>query len=257
VIIMLSYFAYQRGKNSLGVWIVLLVVAIAFTTFAQEQPQSPAQSKLNKGIEMFYMAQFESAIRFLREALLDGTLSNSEQFDAYVYIGFSLIRQNENQELVDKSFIEAIKAAPQKTLSPLKVPPDLLTRFQSVKANMRGDIVVESDPADAVVLLVNPDYDVEMAEIAPAVFDNLLVGQYGLLVSKEQYQQKIFKVINNPGMVDTIRVTLEKKSQPFYKRWWAWGSGLAIATAIAIATSGREEDKPPETSDLPAPPERP
>lgn len=245
-----------RSKSRL----VLLVIMLLFVTiaaFGQEQPEEVAISKLRQGIDLFYMAKFESAVRFLREVLLEGTLSKSERFDAYVYIGFSLIRQNEAPELVDKSFIEALNADPQKSLNRFKIPPDLLARFELVKANTMGGIVLQSDPPDAAALLVNTDYDVELFEITPVVFDNLLVGEYDLLVAKNTFKQQVTSVVIRPGVVDTLLITLVKKPKPIYKRWWTWGGGLAIATALAIATSGGGEGEPPESSDLPPPPKRP
>jgi hypothetical protein len=249
---------FQQWRSHCGVGLfVFVLLFIIVTAFSQDLLEEDAQSKLSQGIDSFYMAKFESSVRLLREALLEGTLNKSDQFDAYVYIGFSLLRQGKDPSLVEKSFLEALNADPTKSLDRFKIPPDLLVRFESVKANTLGGLKVVSVPLEASVLLVNSDYNVELLETTPVVFNNLLVGEYDLLVSKNTYRNEIFTVVIRPDAIDTLVVQLAKKPKPIYKRWWAWSGGIALATALVIASSNGGEGEPPEGPDLPTPPERP
>ena len=248
---------YQQGRMVLGIcFLVVVTICLTNAGMGQELPKESAKNKLRQGIDMFYMAKFESSVRLLREALLEGTLGKSEQFDAYLHIGFSLIRQDEDPELIDRSFLEALNADPKKSLSSSKIPPDLLARFESVRTNTIGGIVVQSDPPNAATLLVSTEYDVELLDITPVVFENLLVGEYDLLVSKDTYKQEVISIIVKPGVIDTMLISLVKKPKPIYKRWWTWGGGIVLATALAIATSGDSDGKPLETKELPTPPNR-
>jgi len=64
-------------------------------------------------------------------------------------------------------------------------------------------------------------------------------------------------VVIRPGTVDTVFIALTAKHKPILKRWWTWGGGIALATAIAVVASSGPEGEPSETSDLPFPPNRP
>lgn len=217
--------------------------------------QTHGSDLLKQGIEYFYVARFDEAILTLRQAIKAGGLNKTELFDAYVHIGFSLIRSNGQGMLIDQAFAQAIKIDPARNLNSLKVPPDLIQRFDEVRGKIVGGLVVIVRPSEASVLMLQPDYNVELAGIAPAIFNDLLIGEYNLLISKSNYQTALKTTMLKPGKVDTMYVILNEKPKPFYRQWWAWGSGLAIASAAVtyFALAGKEAEPPASPKELPPP----
>ena len=238
-----------------------LIFAVLFSSFgilsSQEQIDEDASTKLKQGIDLFYMAKFESALNLLQESVNSEILENSEKFDAYLYIGFSLIRLNQDPQLIDDTFLKAVNADPKRILDHLKFPPDLVKRFENVRANTLGGLYINSTPADATSLLVNEDYNSKLLGITPYTYENVLIGEYELLITKKSFKDKVIDITIYPGKIDTINVDLVEKTTPIYKAWWAWGGSIVIATTVAILASSRDETPPSENSDLPGPPQRP
>lgn len=244
---------FNNNRNVIN-WagvITLVTVLLPGRLISQDLPAD----QLKKGIDLFYVAKFDEAILTLRQALKSG-LNKDEMFDAYVHIGFSLVRSNEQKMLIDHAFAEAIKIDPVRTLNSLKIPPDLIQRFEEIKKQLVGNLYVVSNPPGASVMLLQPENDIEFIKNSPAMFSNLLVADYNLIVSRPKYQTFVQPWRVQAGTTDTVRVLLEQKSPPLYKRWWAWGGGLALAgaaiTYIALAGAG-DADTPPATKELPPP----
>lgn len=243
-------------KQNLQKYILVLLLP-GWLLMARAAPgaQTHASDLLKQGIEYFYVARFDEAVLTLRQAIKAGGLNKTEIFDAYVHIGFSLIRSNGQAMLIDQAFAQAIKIDPARNLNSLKVPPDLIQRFDEVRNKIVGGLVVIVRPPEASVMMLQPDYNIELVGISPATFKDLLIGEYNLLISKSRYQTALKTAMLKPGKVDTLYVILNEKPKPFYRQWWAWGSGLAIASAAVtyFALSGKEAEPPIVARELPPP----
>lgn len=246
------WFQKQNLRNYFLIFFVPVWLLVSPRTVSA---QTVASDLLKQGIEYFYVARFDEAVLTLRQAIKAGGLNKTELFDAYVHIGFSLIRSNGQGMLIDQAFAQAIKIDATRNLSSAKVPPDLIQRFDEVRNKIVGGLVVIVRPPEASVLLLQPDYNIELVGIAPANFNDLLIGEYNLLISKSKYQTALKTTMLKPGKVDTLYVILNEKPKPFYRQWWAWGSGLAIASAAVtyFALSGQETEPPEGPKELPPP----
>lgn len=222
------------------------------------QAQTISNKALVQGIEEFYSAQFEESIRTLREVAASLLSSKDELFAAHLYLAFCYIRQNGDSMTVRQNFVKAILANPNISLDPNRIPPDLYNQFKEIHKSMVGGLVVQTDPAEATVMLVEPEEGRQINKDAPAHFPSLLEGTYSLIISKEGYKLQTTSAKVTPGATDTVSINLAKKSSAFYTRWWAWGGGLALATALAIYESGNQQSqKEKPAGDLPDPPQRP
>ena len=237
--------------------IVLLFLFIAAPLLSQQI----SHDMVKKGIELFYMADFEESMRILQSAILNEILSEEEEFYAYLYVGFGHLRNSSDMGSAQLYFQRAIEIDPEKELNPNKIPPDLISSFQSVKASLLGAIIVASKPSDAAVMLINASTNKVKRARTPASFQNLPVNNYQVLVSKSGYETFSSSINVQAGSMDSVSVTLLEKEKSFMLKYWPYGAGALAASAVilAITTGGRDEPAPKSTpgKDLPYPPERP
>jgi len=212
-----------------------------------------------KGIEAFYMADFEESIRILQNVVLNEPLGDEEQFYSYLFIGFSHIRLGSDNATVRLYFQQAVNVMPDKELDPLKIPPDLYDAFMSVKKSMLGTIVINSEPPGADVMLLEPMSSKINREVTPAIFPNLLEKSYQVLVTQNGYDTFSAQVDVRAGVSDTLNVILFEKEKSFFAKYWPYGAGaLAATAAILVLTAGSGGENPPKpATTLPNPPARP
>ena len=177
--------------------------------------QNISDEAVKKGIESFYMADFEEAMNTLQNAIINDVLSDEEQFYAHIFVGFCHIRQGSDPATVNVYFKRAITISPHTELDPMKIPPDLYDAFTGVKNALLGAVVVMSDPLDATVLVIEPSSNAIERKITPAAFHNLLEGSYQVLVSKNGYETFAGSVQVLPGASDTLNVILLQKKNFF------------------------------------------
>lgn len=235
----------------------ILILALFFSA-SFLMAQESAHKLLLDGIEAFYSARFEESIRILEQAIESDSLNNDELFSAHIYIAFSFLRQGVGQEIARHHFEQAIKVNPNAVLDQKIIPPDLYEQFEQVRQRLFGNLVVETEPPGASVILIDPVDGRVVNRTTPALFDRLfLQREYKLIVTKDGYVGVNRNVSVTASTTDSMRVILEKK-KTFFNRWWAWGSGLAIATAIVIFDMAGKEGTPESKSkELPEPPKRP
>ena len=235
---------------------IVLLFCLAIPAFSQ----NISHEFVKKGIEAFYEADFEEAMRLLQSAIINEPLGDEEQFYAHLYVGFCHIRMGSGMNSVQLYFQKAITILPQEELDPIKIPPDLYNAFVSMKRRELGTIIVHSEPLDANVMLIEPATSRVDRKKSPAHFDNLRPASYQVLVSKSGYDTFSSIVDVQPGGYDTLNVILFEGHKSFFAKYWAYGAGALVATAaiFAITTGGGDEPppaKPPVV--LPDPPDRP
>jgi hypothetical protein len=223
--------------------------------------QPVMQSNVQQGVELFFSARFEEAVQILQTAVINGNLTPAQLFTAYLYIAFSRIRQNAENETIRLNLEAAIKADPSQKLDAIKTPPDLYEQFENLRKNILARLAVFSNPPAASVLLMAPKQGKVINGSTPGVFTDLLAGEYQLVVARDGYNTASQTVTLMPGKQDTVVFELiQKKSiiNRVNKRWLAWGGGgLVLTTAILASIPwSKEEEKPKTQPDLPLPPNR-
>ena len=240
-------------------WRLIKIVCYAVLFAASVYAQNISHDLVKKGIDAFYMADFEEAQRILQNAIINEFLSDDELFYAYLYVGFCHIRQESDAETVHLYFQRAAMTKPNMALDPMKIPPDLYDAFTAVGRAVLGNIVVLTEPLDASVILIEPSANQIGRKTTPAIFHNLLEGSYQVLVSKDGYDAWSKRIKLHAGATDTLNVVLvEKGEKSFFAKFWPYGAGALAATAIILVATNRGDDEPPASKpDLPYPPPRP
>ncbi len=232
-----------------------LILTIAFFEADNLCAQKVSNPAVIQGVDYFYSAKFSLAIETLGKAISTDSLDKEDTFAAYLYMAFSQMRQNTSLNSVDKNIKAAIRANPTIEIDGTKIPPDLFDRFVAVRKSSIGGLFVVSEPGAASAILLKQDGNKIMTRYTPAEFTNLFVGQYELVIAKDGYKPQTALANVVGSQTDTLIVILNVKRKSIFKKWWAWGSGLAAATAIAIfQKTGKKGEK---EGDLPEPPARP
>jgi hypothetical protein len=242
-------------KNRLTLFLIVFVLALTSISGSQES----SSSRVEKGIELFYQAEFDRALDVLGTVLDNPLATQSDLFMARVYTAFTLIRSGVESAIVDQMLQTAIRSNPEQSLDPMRTPPDLFKRFNTLRQSMMGDIVVKTAPADANVVLVDPEVGSKVSLTDPAVFSDLVNDQYQIAVTRKGYTEKILQVEVVGGKADTLFVSLEKQSVN-WMRYAPWAGGaVLLGTLLATQLGGGGDDDPgiPPSEVLPLPPNRP
>ncbi len=242
----------MRGKSRQTIRMLLLSSLLATTQlFAQG-------TDIQWGVQLFWQAEFEQAIHVLERTIASDTLKTDEMFTGYLYLGFCHARSNHNDAVVDSLFKKAITVNPLLRLNAFKIPPDLLKRFNRIRENMIGAIWVETAPV-ATAAIYDSLKILQMTGTTPMHVKNLLLGTYQLHIEKAGYLSHNVPVRLHAGTTDTVRLRLIPIRQPAQRRkWWLWTSGgVVVATVTAFLLRRESPKSPPESTDLPMPPERP
>lgn len=239
-------------KQKILLALILIVALFQTSSLLAQKVSDPV---VIEGVNYFYSAKFPEAIATLRSAIRGASLSKDDEFAAYLYIAFSQMRQNAPRDSVDKNLFAAIKINPNIEIDGTKIPPDLFDRFVAVRKSSLGGLFVVSEPGAASAILLKQDGNKVTTRYTPALFTNLFAGPYELVVAKDGYKPQTALANVSASQTDTLIVILNVKRGSIFKKWWTWGSGLAVATAIAIfQKSGKKGEK---EGNLPEPPARP
>ncbi len=206
--------------------------------WAQERP--PA---VQRGVELFYEARFAEASATLQEAIATGRLSKEARFEAYLYLGFSILRGGGPEEAAKIAFQACVRGDPARTLDASLIPPDLVERFEEVRKGLVGKLFVVSYPREAGLFGVHEESGQQIVGRTPVFFEHLLAGPYRLRLSKEGFGQEMTVVEVRPGAIDTLFVNLREvgASRKRSARWWIVGGALAaslVAVLVSVAQRG-------------------
>jgi len=230
---------------------VLLICCFSVTAAPIEN------AKVQQGINEFFSAQFDRAVQTLQDGLSEEELSQSDYFAAHLYTAFAKIRLNYMEENIHMHLREAVKASPEPPIDLSKLPPDLLQRYQTVRRNMTSTLLVESIPSSASAVLVHLDSERIQSKKTPAQFENLLQGQYSLVISQENYKAFTKTIDIRTGVNDSVAVSLEKAQKSLLREYWPYGAGALVVGAVILSRAFGDEPSEEKTFNLPAPPNRP
>ncbi|MBN2011654.1 PEGA domain-containing protein [candidate division KSB1 bacterium] len=221
--------------------------------------QGKQNSGVMEGVQLFWKADFDKAIAELQNTITNNALSRDDIFSAYVYIGFSHARAGHSSELIENAFRKAVEINPTLKLDTGKIPPDLVKRFDGVRNEMIGSVYITSVPENATIIVYDSRNRVQYQGNTPQLVAPLLTGIYDIRLNKKGYLETPWTATVFPSTTDTIRVTLQQKHMPFYKKWWTWtaAGGIALASAYAILSEEDTASEQPGNTDLPVPPNRP
>lgn len=219
--------------------------------------QEVVGTRLEKGVEYFYTASFDLAVETLQDAIKMDELNKDELFAAHLYLAFCHLRLNAPEQTIQEHFRTAVRVNPDFEIDPVRTPPDLHQQFYKVRSSLLGKLVLSTIPSGATIFLVDSLGSNMLNQTSPAIFPNLLVGSYEILIAKEGYKALTDAIQIHPGVSDSLVITLEKKGKPFLKKWWPWG-GFAVAAVVAVSALTRDDKATlREDKELPFPPPRP
>lgn len=237
---------------------IVLGGMLVWTSMAAAQDR--ALQQLIVGKKHFWEARFDQAAAALREVIGIPNVKSEYLFEAYLYLGFVLMRQNAPASDVNNAFEQAIKIDPKRKLDELVIPPDLIARFNVVRDQLVGCLYFSTDPPDARLAVVMED-SVIYTTSSPALLCELITKNYQILVTKDGYEQQFLPLQLTAGKIDSVSVTLQAAAtaQKKGKGMWGWvarGGIVAVAGAVIYSTVLQsKEEGGAET--LPAPPARP
>lgn len=216
------------------------------------------QQRLEYGKQLFWQAKFDSAYNVLKNATLITPPGDQEAiFEAYLYLGFVVSRQDSPMTRIKSYLQQAIRIHPNKKINTALIPPDLVELFNNIRKQMVGCLYFITEP-ESVEMLEIQDENLIYTEISPAQLCGIINEDYEVLFSKKGYEEHIAKFRFRPGKIDTIHVTLPLVStiKKGGSKWWAWvtGGSVVTATAILIKTVIGGGEK---VESLPGPPDRP
>ncbi len=215
-------------------WVFLMVPL--WPARAQERPLA-----VQKGVDLFYEARFAEASAVLQEAIASGRLTGQGRFDAYLFLGFAILRGGGPPEAAEIAFEACVRTDPARTLDPAKIPPDLVERFERVRKNMLGKLYVVSNPREAGVFGMQAESGRQIVGRTPVLFEDLLLGTYQLRVTKEGYGQEIVVAEVTPGVIDTLYVDLREAGPKASTRRWIVGGALVVSlVAVLVIVLQRE-----------------
>ena len=241
--------------------IAKLILFINLFFLNQAFSQDTALQDLIHGKKFFWEAKFDKAFTSLRNVTTITTARKDYLFEAYLYIGFVLIRQNAPLTEVRNVFKQAISIDPERDLDKSIIPPDLASPFNEIKQQMVGCLHIKSVPDKINVMGVAGD-SILFESTTPFSICDLVTHDYELLFTTEGYEQKLMPLNLIPGNKDTLLVQLSsiyaKKTKRRGLKWAIGGGVLATAGAIVYKTvlAGDDDGGGVIEVILPAPPPR-
>ncbi|MFQ5651671.1 MAG: hypothetical protein ACE5IY_17175 [bacterium] len=222
--------------------------------------QDRALQNLIQGKKFFWEAKFDRALSALKGVTEITDAKREYLFEAHLYTGFVLLRQNAPAAEVNSVFKRAVNLDPKRKLDEMVIPPDLSAPFYEVRDQIVGCIYVTSEPEEVDLVGVNGD-SVLFDETTPLLICDLVSSDYQLLLSERGYEQQFIPLRLEPGKTDTLHIKLNTSlaqrsrgggtSKKGVK--WLIRGGIVTAAGVIIYTtlSGGGSDK------LPAPPTHP
>ncbi len=236
--------------------ILLLAVALLLTT-SSLSAQDQALQKLVHGKKFFWEAKFDEALNSLKEVLAIPDANVEYLFEANLYSGFVLMRQNASSTEVREAFTKAIRLDPRRQLDKMVIPPDLTEPFDKLRNELVGCWYITSEPEEVDLVGVQGD-SILFDETTPLQICDLVSKSYQLLFTEDGYEQQFIPLELTAGKTDTVHVKLGKtyasSSGKKGLKWAIRGGILAAAGAVLYKTvieSGTSAEN------LPSPPVHP
>jgi len=246
--------------------ILILFAILTFSTACFGQ--AAALQHLINGKKFFWEARFADALEELSKVTEVVNARSEYIFEAYLYTGFTLQRQNASASEIEAAFTEAVRADPQRELDEIVIPPDLAAPFNKVRNEIVGCLYVYTEPIATTVVGVLGD-SVLFEKIAPLTICEPASKQYQLLFTQEGFHQRFIPLKVSPGKTDTVEVLMvplsttkvAKRGGKSGLKKWAIRGGVAVGAAAILYTTVLSKDGSTDGSgggdSLPTPPTHP
>ncbi len=239
-------------KMSFRVLILFVAVLNVSSSFAQDN----ALQQLIHGKKFFWEAKFNQALGSLKKVTETPDAKREYLFEAYLYTGFVLLRQNAPMAETRSVFSEAIALDPRRKLDEMVIPPDLTEPFYQVRDELVGCLHVITFPDEVDIVGVQGD-SVLFDETTPITICDLVARDYQLLLSEDGFQQEFIPLELTAGKTDTMEVALKSThgddggKSGLVK--WAIRGGIVLGVAGIVYKTVLES----KGEELPAPPAHP
>ncbi|MFQ5639416.1 MAG: hypothetical protein ACE5IR_15635 [bacterium] len=237
-----------------------LLIGLCLFAGAEASAQDKALQQLIQGKKFFWEAKFGQSMQALRQVVGVPYAKTEYLFEAYLYMGFVLTRQNASASEVNAAFEQAIKLDPKRKLDEVVIPPDLMESFGAIRKQLVGCLYVSAEQPDIHFLVVRRDsilYSIK----APTEICDLSSRNYQLLASKAGYEEQLLPLHFSPGKTDTMFVSLKEsfveeiRGKKKFLGWMVRGGLVAGVAAVLYMTV--LENGESTLTDLPSPPDRP
>lgn len=220
--------------------------------------QDVALQSLIQGKKFFWEAKFDRAINALRRVTQVKDAKREYLFEAHLYSGFVLLRQDAPSSEVRSVFTKAVNLDPRRKLDEMVIPPDLSEPFYEVRDKLVGCLYITSEPEEVDLVGVKGD-SVLFDETTPLLVCDLVNQDYQLLLTEKGYEQQFIPLNLKAGKTDTLHVQLEasfaQKGGGSKKKGikWAIRGGVVVAAGAVLYSTLSGGD----SGDLPGPPSHP
>jgi len=235
---------------------VLLFLLGGLCITGESRAQDLALQNLIQGKKFFWEAKFDRSLSSLKRVTEIADAKRAYLFEAYLYTGFVLLRQNASRSEINSVFKQAVNLDPRRKLDEMVIPPDLSKPFYEVRDQLVGCLYITSEPEEVDLVGVVGD-SVLFDETTPLLVCDLVTSEYQLLLSETGYEQQFVPLELTAGKTDTMHVKLaatfaQKGSGNKGVKWLIRGGIVTAAGLIIYSTvSGGGSDE------LPSPPTHP
>ncbi len=254
------------------IWALLIALTIPAPSIARtgaeaaEAKRKAAQAYLNIATSLFRNKDYEGALAELQRAepLVEKT-------SIFPLVRFNIARCYEELGLhlqtlaAYRRYLETGEKSTARQARAHQV-------IKSLRAEHIGRLIVNCDPRDAEVRLVNQD---QARQGCPADFGELLDGSYTVQVSRDGFETESRDVYVEASTTTRTNVALPRKRTPevtmqraeetvsvshvsasggIHRKWWLWGgaamTGIAGAVfhSLAVSEAGAIEETPPSAA---------
>lgn len=235
---------------------ILILILFANPILSQ---QDQALQKLIQGKKAFWEARFDRATSLLKQVIQTEDVAKEYLFEAYLYTGFVLMRQNTSKAEINANFEKAIRLNVNRKLDEMVIPPDLTQQFNGVRDRLVGCLYVMSEPPEVNLIGVFGD-SILFEDETPLLICEVVDRKYQLLFTAEGYEEEFMTLDIRAGQTDTLSLSLvpSRPQRAGMKNMWRWViRGGIVATAGAVLYKTVIESSGNETGVLSAPPARP
>lgn len=226
--------------------------------------QDIALQHLIQGKKFFWEAKFDQAVTELEKVVETEGAKQEYLYDAHLYMGFILVRQNAPKSEIQETFGRAIRLDPQREVDTAVIPPDLAEAFHETQNQLVGCVYVKTDPDEVGIIGVKGD-SILFNKMTPIRICELVESDFQLLLTRSGYEDQFVPLELTAGITDTLFVTLtpmvaelEQTETKSKKVWpWVFRGGIIAAVGAVLYTTVIEAKGNEGGNDLPGPPGRP
>jgi len=237
---------------------VILTMLFCIGGSSEGHAQNEAVQYLIHGKKFFWDAKFKQSIESLKKVTDSADIKKEYCFEAFVYTGFVLLRQNAPKTEVEAMFLEAIRVDPERLLDEKIIPPDLTEPFYAMRDKNVGSLRIFTEPPDAKISAVKGD-SLLYEKNSPLKICDMIDRDYDLLITRAGYKEELLPLVLVAGQADTLALIMQaldgKGGKTALKKWGVPGALVLGAGAVFLAVKSSMGDAN-DGQALPEPPGR-